>query len=527
MRSTRRSSVIGMFARTLAGAFVLLTVGGCASAQDMYFNRFSSRTDILVNGVAVLDVTRNIDEVPPVAAVRRSAAITSGTPAFSAERRGSFRRCAPENCVSTQDELVGALSAIVAEGGVGVITLCRDEPLVLSEQIILGGSIFKDVTIECCDVQRRRNSSSQPKCSIVTDTSPGSRCLTCGIVFEANSLESVELRGILFDGTGEGNTISLFGVVSYLFMEPMGLIMRRFSVVDCVFQNVKGVGNAVGPNLVAYQTRALNIFGVLESAPGEESVSIEIVRSGFFDNPTGGVGVVGITNDGSNGGLNVVVRDSQFERNGQIIPVFRIDDNSGLAVLGRFASVLVESSRFIDNLSTIQGAGIQIGTNLQTFGPPITSNKTDSASVTLRDNVFRGNRVPSQIATSGGAVIVRLSDVDNGRLIIDDSDFANNTARAGGGLVISGVDGDVSISKCRFRDNSGAFAAAIAMADVTSVAITRSKFDKNVGRDGDRDTEVVAIANLIGRSPFFEEGALVVSRSTFRKNTGTPGPQGP
>ena len=74
-----------MFARTLAGV-VLLTVGGVASAQDMYFNKFSSTTDVMVNGVAVLDVSRNIGEVPLVAAVRRSAAITSGTLAFSAER---------------------------------------------------------------------------------------------------------------------------------------------------------------------------------------------------------------------------------------------------------------------------------------------------------------------------------------------------------------------------------------------------------------------------------------------------------
>ena len=374
-----------MFARTLAGV-VLLTVGGVASAQDMYFNKFSSTTDVMVNGVAVLDVSRNIGEVPLVAAVRRSAAITSGTLAFSAERRGSVGRCAPENCVSTQDELVDALSAIVAEGGVGVITLCRDEPLVLSERITLGGSIFKDVTIECCDVKRRRNSSSQPRCSIVTDTSPGSDCFTCAIEFEANSFESVELRGILFDGNAE-STISLFGLVTYVFIEPMGPIMRRLSVVDCVFQNVRGVRNAVGPNLVDYQTRALNIFGGVESASGEESVSIEIVRSGFFDNESGGVLLLVLNvDDGSTGNVNANVRDCQFERNGNAFDFFRLNDYSGIAVIGNVASVVVESSRFIDNLSAALGAAIKIDSFFS--GLPFDRRE----SVRLRENIFRGNR---------------------------------------------------------------------------------------------------------------------------------------
>ena len=59
----------------------------------------------------------------------------SGPPAFAvaaAERGGGLGRCAPGNCVSTEDELVEAITDIVVAGGMGVVALCRDTPIELN-----------------------------------------------------------------------------------------------------------------------------------------------------------------------------------------------------------------------------------------------------------------------------------------------------------------------------------------------------------------------------------------------------------
>ena len=187
-------------------------------------------------------------------------------------------------------------------------------------------------------------------------------------------------------------------------------------------------------------------------------------------------------------------------------------------MLGEVDSVLIESSRFIGNLSAKRGAAIQIDSLV--FGASLTFPST---SLTLRDNTFIDNRCgpnAQSTETNGGAVFISLDNV-NGDVAIDSSDFVGNTASVetegfrssrGGGLYVQEVFGDVSIDRCRFKRNVADDAAAIFLRNADSVSLTRSKIERN---DSLKSTS--AVGYVLG----FTRGSLVVRRSHFRRNNGT------
>ena len=237
-----------------------------------------------------------------------------------------------------------------------------------------------ELIIECCDVQTRRFSSSLPACSIVTGPECGT--VPCSIAFF--NIASLTLSGILFDGSNGTPTTSELGIILYEFDDLTVARERRLSITDCIFRNFDGGVFSIseGP----FQARALNIVGFTRADPNE-SLDIQIVRSGFFDNESGGVLLLVLNvDDGSTGNVNANVRDCQFERNGNAFDFFRLNDYSGIAVIGNVASVVVESSRFIDNLSAALGAAIKIDSFFS--GLPFDRRE----SVRLRENIFRGNR---------------------------------------------------------------------------------------------------------------------------------------
>ena len=512
-RSNRRCSVAAACVLACAAVLLLSTAGVRASDGESLRAAFDRHvTKLRTNAGAPLG---------SVAAVSRSSAsVPSGPPAFAvaaAERGGGLGRCAPGNCVSTEVELVDAVSEIPAAGGTGVIVICRDAPIELNRSIVILGSM--DVTIECCDVQPRRSSSSLPACSIVTGPECGSTI--CDITFF--NVESVTLSGILFDGSTKSPEFSAVGIVSYIFGAIIESFERRLRIADCVFRNVEGGEFTISSPYIA---RALNVIGLVREDPSD-SIEIEIVRSGFFDNESGGFLLLVVSSAGSNGNVNVNVRDCQFERNGQALE-FRVsaNDNGGIAIIGDVESVVVESSRFIDNQSAFRGAALIVSRVLG--DDPVPPIATESSSITLRDNLFRGNRCgrSTRLGAEAGAVYIKLDLVRSETLVaVENSDFFNNTAvglvgeGSGGGLTVEDVLGEVRIDRCRFKGNRSGDAAAIRLFRIVSATITRAKVEDNVGRATRGDTSTVRFFNFVDE--FGLEGALLVSRSKFKNNIGT------
>ena len=542
-------------------AVLLLAAGDRADATEVttWSEFFTDSESPLLAAAAV---SRSSGTSRPVAAVSRSSAAvaTAPRPAFAVARGGVPASCLPGNCVSNQAELIDAIANINTPGGLGgVITLCRDAPIVIDEDIIISSSFLLDpsaeVTIECCDVTRRTSSSTLPRCSIVTGPDCavlvdllGNATRVCSLsIFNSRSLT---LSGILFDGSSNTSPVPelLNGIVRYRLTPGLiGFSTSRITVVDCVFQNVEGSDVSFGVTPLepknTLQLRALNVFffgGT--SDPEDTSLAIEIVRTAFFDNPSGGLLLFSAflpADSTRNGNINALVRDSQFERNGQSSNFVRFIDNSGIAVLGPIASITVDSSRFIDNLSAGRGGAIQIerdGTS-QLFPIP-TSSVTDSTSVTLRGNLFRGNRCgPSAQFAEAGAVYVRLEGVIDSSVTVVDSDFIDNAAvscnlpgtgcsevgSTGGGLVVEFVTEEVIIDRCRFKSHTAEIGAAIFVFQVASLALTRSKIEKNVSIRDDGIEGATAVVEVINTDSTlcFDVGTVFVSRSTFKKNTGT------
>ena len=488
---------------------------------------------VAAGGRADASLTAAVERRPGGVAVSRSSAadLSTSPPAFAVGRRGGGvpESCLPGNCVSNEAELIDAIENISVTGG--VITLCRDAPIVLEREINLFAASV-EVTIECCDVQRRTSGASLPACSIVTGPDcqviafTGTIVRNCGFSF---FFASVTLSGILFDGSSNGSPVEPLdgGIVEFLY-NPTFAPESRLSVVDCVFRNVEGGVRDLPQGAV--QLRALNIIaGVAEDVPGS-SFTIEVLRTGFFDNPSGGLLLLPLSEGtGFNGNTNAFVRDCQFERNGQSSDFLRGNDNSGVAVLGPIASITVESSRFIDNVSRTRGAAIQIERNFD-FGAPA-PNQTDSTSVTLRDNLFRGNRFGKTQFFEAGAVFIRLEGVIAGSVTIEDSDFIDNAAfdcdlpgsgcteALGGGLCLNFVTEEVIIDRCRFKNNVANAGAAFSAFQVGSLVLSRSKIEKNEGRGTDGVQNAVNIINV--PIPVLGFNTFSVSQSTFKKNIGT------
>ena len=97
------------------------------------------------------------------------------------------------------------------------------------------------------------------------------------------------------------------GIILYEFDDLTVARERRLGITDCIFRNFDGGVFSIseGP----FQARALNIVGFTRADPNE-SLDIQIVRSGFFDNESGGVLLLVLNvDDGSTGNVNANVRD--------------------------------------------------------------------------------------------------------------------------------------------------------------------------------------------------------------------------
>ena len=519
------------FACVLAVFVVILSAGGRADAEGFEMNTMpytSIRHPTSENGItgevgSLSSVSRSTGASGPVASVSRSSvANASDPPAFAvaaAERFGTPERCEPGNCVATFGELIAALEDIRDNaGGVGTVTVCRDAPLVLTSFIQLNAPDYADITIECCDTRVRRRSSSVPACTIVqAPTCDAGASTSCNFNFFGLS---VTLRGIAFEGNGEQ---SFVGIVDFNSNLDVGTDEDiTLDVIDCVFEKSFGrLFEGAGDNIV--RARALTIFAQsfffsLEPQPG--TITVRLVRTGFFDNPQGGVGVFA----GASQNVAVSVIDCQFERNGEADNFDLRNDNSGVAVLGRVDSVTIESSRFEDNLSAKRGAAIQIDSTV--LGAAVSTGFT---SVTIEDNVFKNNTCGPNTQgerTNGGAVFISLNAVDSS-VSIADSLFVDNTAfggtvsplfSEGGALYVQEVFGDLSIDKCRFRRNVADDAAAIFLRNIESVSLTRSKIERN---DSLESRAAVRYGNQIGLGSSFLQGSLLVRRCTFKRNVGT------
>ena len=463
--------------------------------------------------------------------VSRSDALAVTT----AERRSGVGPCSPGNCVSNEVELRNALDEIANAGGVGSVTLCSESPIVLTPGlIILTSEFFTDVTIECCDVRERRFPSTLPACFIVRDP----RCGQFSQVGDTNSCSifteeiSLTLRGIDFDG-GEFNDpdTQVVGPVAFNAFESADRL--SLLVADCIFRNTNDGTVFILNDIddVIFRVRALTVvFG--ENFSGSVSVGIE--RTGFFDNDSGGLIVLTAGGFGSDDkAVSVHVSESQFENN-QLggdpdVEDSIFDDNGGIAVIGRFESLVVENSRFFDNFSPKRGAAIQIDTNVTGTG---FTGVTSGSSVALRDNKFERNQCMSGDGerTNGGAVFISFAGVSDGSITVEGSDFVDNavspvpgavvglaTLSEGGGLYVQNVQdgGSVSIARCDFHRNTAQDAAAIFLANVESASIVRSEIQSN---EAELSTSAVKYKNLVARGVV--RGSLAVSRSKFRKNTG-------
>jgi len=528
----RRSDIANASACACALAVfvVILSACGRADAEEFEMNTMpytSTRQPTSENGItgevgSLSSVSRSTGASGPVASVSRSSVTNaSDPPAFAvaaAERFETPERCEPGNCVATFDELSAALEDIEANGGgVGTVTVCRGAPLVLTSFIQLVAPTFVDITIECCDTRVRRRSSSVPACTIVqAPTCDEGSSTSCDFNFFGLS---VTLRGIAFEGNGEE---SFVGIVDFSDNFPETDADITLDVIDCVFENSFGsLFEGAGGNFV--RARALTIFAesfFFSLEPQSGTQTVRLVRTGFFDNVLGGVGVFA----GASQKIAVSVIDCQFERNGE--SVFRIfnNDNSGIAVLGRVDSVTIESSRFEDNLSAKRGAAIQIDSTV--LGAAVFPGFT---SVTIEDNVFKNNTCGPNLQgerTNGGAVFISLNTVDSS-VSIADSLFVDNTAfggtvaplfSEGGALYVQEVFGDLSIDKCRFRRNVADDAAAIFLRNIESVSLTRSKIERN---DSLESRAAVRYGNQIGLGSSFSQGSLLVLRCTFKRNIGS------
>ena len=530
----RRSDIANASACACALAVfvVILSACGRADAEEFEMNTMpytSTRHPTSENGItgevgSLSSVSRSTGASGPVASVSRSSVTNaSDPPAFAvaaAERFGTPERCEPGNCVATFDELAAALEDIEANGGgVGTVTVCRGAPLVLTSFIQLEVPSFVDITIECCDTRVRRRSSSVPACTIVqAPTCDEGGTTSCDFNFFGLS---VTLRGIAFEGNGEE---SFIGLVKFSSDFQGGLTDADITldVIDCVFENSFG-SLFVGAGGNQVNARALTIFNEgfffsLEPRPG--TITVRLVRTGFFDNPQGGVGVFA----GASQNIAFSVIDCQFERNGEADNFDLRNDNSGVAVLGRVDSVTIESSRFEDNLSAKRGAAIQIDSTV--LGAAVFPGFT---SVTIEDNVFKNNTCGPNLQgerTNGGAVFISLNTVDSS-VSIADSLFVDNTAfggtvaplfSEGGALYVQEVFGDLSINRCRFRRNVADDAAAIFLRNIESVSLTRSKIERN---DSLESRAAVRYGNQIGLGSSFSQGSLLVRRCTFKRNIGT------
>lgn len=507
-------------------ALVAASVGGRADANAL------SWADVRAAAAAA---TRKGTTQPVVS---RSDALERAV--TTAERRSGGGPCSPGNCVSNEAELRNALDEIASAGGVGTVTLCSESPIVLSPGLIfLTNQFFTDVTIECCDVRERKAPSTLPACSIVRDPLCGQFSQvgdinSCSIFTEEISLT---LRGIDFDG-GEFNNpdTAVVGPVAFNAFDSADRL--SLLVADCIFRNTND-GTVFFLNDiddVLFRVRALT---VVFDQDFSGSVSVEIKRTGFFDNDSGGLIVLTAGIPGGFGSddkaVSVHVSESQFENNQlggdpdvEDSPIF--DDNGGIAVIGRFESVVVEYSRFFDNFSPKRGAAIQIDTNVTGTG---FTGVTRGSSVALRDNKFERNQCLSGDGerTNGGAVFISFGGVSDGSITVEGSDFVDNavspvpgavvglaTLSEGGGLYVQNVQdgGSVSIARCDFHRNTAQDAAAIFLANVESASIVRSEIQSN---EAALSTSAVKYKNLVAQGVV--RGSLVVSRSKFRKNTGT------
>ena len=412
---------------------------------------------------------------------------------FGALERGGA--CQRPRCVSNEEELQRALTALGDTGG-GTVTLCRSDsrPIELNERIF-APEFISDVTIECCDI-RTRTDRTVPACTI------RKLCTTCNI--DVFFVDSVTLRGIQFEDRNPNSdgSVTDFGALYYQVdgSADSGSDIR-LSISDCVFRDFKGSTFPVGflPDLRA---RAIT-FVLSDVSDGSfGSAEIEIVRSGFFDNDSGGAVVyqqaLGNRTDGL---VTIDIRESQFENGGVTATGFRpsnsTTENGGFAMVGPLRSMSVSSSRFIANKAPRYGGGLLVVNAQDQLNSGIGIKLGDTVGITLSDNLFDGNEVFNPTRGSGGATFVQgggavallVGQVDEINIEILDSRFFNNIASTvpgpdgvidseesaiGGGLYVASglirpcptcprnpnVEQTLTIDRCRFKNNAAVNGAA-------------------------------------------------------------------
>jgi len=162
------------------------------------------------------------------------------------------------------------------------------------------------------------------------------------------------------------------------------------------------------------------------------------------------------------------------------------EDNGGAAIYNLAGTLTVNNSEFTNNLKNLKLRGAN-----GAKGDLINAIITSTGETNIYNSVFENNS-----GCYGGAVCVLPMDESNPSLTMDNCNFTNNTAYAGGAVYIAGGSVAYSISNCAFENNlvagngsAGYTAAGGAIGIVlnpTSGSIVNCTFKNNNAKDGAR-----------------------------------------
>lgn len=231
--------------------------------------------------------------------------------------------------------------------------------------------------------------------------------------------------------------------------------------------------------------------GPIRIFPSGASISSEnrVYDAGVIRNPAGGSITIErsefIANRQPISSVNgaITIRDSRFFGNTRTV----LENYFGVAT--------VERSSFRDNTDSFFGGAIaNIG-----------------GTLTVRDNTqFSTNQ-----ALSGGAILN-----SSGTLVVEDAIFSRNQARVNGGAITLWGQGDVTVTRSRFEQNTaqkdgGAVFQSAVSSPVHILRINHSTFVNNAADRGG------AIANAPDQSEV--AGALILRSVTFSRNSAREG----